>query len=289
MYPSSLGDVPLSDVSSTMLLTLYCHARASLASHPLIDDPESVRIWQTLRPELEGSSDALVKRLLGGSLPELAVGYISTRARRFDRYVADFLRQEPDGVVVSLGCGLDPRFARIDNGLVRFFDLDLPEVIGLKRRFLTETDRYRMIPDSATGSGWLDQFPGVPGTQVLFLAEGLFMYLPEDEVKALVLRLQARFPGCELVCEMFNRRWLDPKVAWIVRAKLRSQLGFGPDATFRFGIRKRDELEQWGPGIRLLDDWSVLDEPYADIGWPTWFAGIRFFRTTQWVVHYRLG
>ena len=67
------------------------------------------------------------------------------RIRHFDRYVADFLAREPDGVVVSLGCGLDDRRRRVDNGTVRWFDLDLPEVIELRRRFLDETDRMRFI------------------------------------------------------------------------------------------------------------------------------------------------
>ena len=48
--------------------------------------------------------------------------------------------REPDGIVVSLGCGLDNRRRRIDNGLV-VVQLDLPEVIKLRRRFLPETER----------------------------------------------------------------------------------------------------------------------------------------------------
>jgi len=39
-------------------------------------------------------------------------------------------------VIVNIGCGLDSRFLRIDNGSVIFYDLDLPELIDLKKRFL---------------------------------------------------------------------------------------------------------------------------------------------------------
>ncbi len=280
--------ITLSDVSATMLLTLYCHARSSVAAPPLLHDPESLRIWQALQPELAGSLDPLVKRLLSNGIPELAVTYISARARRFDRYARDFMDRAPSGTVVSLGCGLDPRFSRVDNGSVRFVDLDLPDVIALKHRFVTESERYRLLAASVTDPHWLDHLTEFQGQPMLFLSEGLFMYLSEADVKTLVLRLQKHFPGSELVCEVVNRRWLDPRMYWLVRLKLRRQLGLGPDADFRFGIRHGDELQQWGPGIQLLDEWSFLDEDPRDIGWVKWFAGLDVFRTAQWIVHYRL-
>jgi O-methyltransferase involved in polyketide biosynthesis len=280
--------IALSDVSATSLLTLYCHARDYAARRSILHDVESARLWQVLQPGLAGSPDHQVKRLLAGAVPDLAVTYVAMRARRFDRHVGDFLNQSPAGTVVSLGCGLDPRFTRIDNGACRFIDVDLPPVIALKRRLVSETDRYRLLAASVTDPHGLDPLAEYRGQPMLFLAEGLFMYLPEAEVKALVLRLQAQFPGCELVCEVFNRRWLDPRVYWLVRRKMRRQLGIGRDADFRFGLAQSDEMAQWGPGIRLLDDWAFLDEDYRDIGWPKWFAGLEMFRHSQWVVHYRL-
>jgi O-methyltransferase involved in polyketide biosynthesis len=47
----------------------------------------------------------------------------------FDEQVVKFLQAYPDGIVVNLGCGLDTRFTRLDNGTVQWFDLDLPEVM----------------------------------------------------------------------------------------------------------------------------------------------------------------
>lgn len=278
----------LSDVSATMLLTLYCHARASTAKRPLLEDPESVRIWEALKPELARSGDPRVKRLLADRLPKLAITYVATRARRFDAYVRDFLGRNPSAHVVSLGSGLDPRFSRVDNGALRFTDVDLPPVISLKRRFVTETERYRLMAASVTDPLWMDSLSSRPGEPILFLAEGLFMYLPEAEIKALVRRLQARFPGCELVCEVIHRRWLDPWLAWMLRLNLRTQLALGPDAMFRFGIREARELEAWGSGIHFLDDWSILDAEFREIGWVKAGAPFTSIRNTQWLVHYRL-
>jgi len=40
------------------------------------------------------------------------------KGREFDRFAQDFLSRHPDGVVVHIGCGLDTRFERVDNGRV---------------------------------------------------------------------------------------------------------------------------------------------------------------------------
>lgn len=68
--------------------------------------------------------------------------------KRYGEYVLEFLKSSPDGGVVNIGCGRDSCFSRINNGRVRFHDLDLPEVVELKRRFFEVTDRYHFIPSS---------------------------------------------------------------------------------------------------------------------------------------------
>jgi O-methyltransferase involved in polyketide biosynthesis len=62
--------------------------------------------------------------------------------------VIEFPMSSPDGVVVNIGCGMDSRFSRINNGRVCFHDLDLPEVPECKRRFFEATDSYHFIPPS---------------------------------------------------------------------------------------------------------------------------------------------
>ena len=54
------------------------------------------------------------------------------RASIFDGYVRSFLAEHPDGTVVDLGCGLSTRFERLDNGRVRWFDLDVPDTMELR-------------------------------------------------------------------------------------------------------------------------------------------------------------
>ena len=57
--------------------------------------------------------------------------------------------------------------------------------------------------------------------QFLNISEGVFRYLHRGDVKSLVLELQSRFPGSELVCEVFNGVWLKRVLNGIVNFKMR--------------------------------------------------------------------
>ena len=81
----------------------------------------------------------------------MKVVHIAIRAKRSDEYVIEFLKSSPDGVVVNIGCGLDRIFRVTTIVRVRFYDLDLPDVIKIKRGFFEEIDRYHL-----TTGLWLD-------------------------------------------------------------------------------------------------------------------------------------
>ena len=278
---------PMSGVSETLLLPLYCRALESRASEPIIRDQKAVEITTELNKDFSKSDRRLLRDLAGGRLPSKLVVSMALRTRSFDRYVNDFLKRSPDGVVVSIGCGLDTRFQRIDNGKVDWYELDFPEVIELKRRFFQESDRYHFIPSSALDFAWMDGLAEKRGRNFLFYAEGVFMYLKEEQVRSLVLKLAATFPGAELVCEMAGRYTLRMMRTRIGRRKFQRRFHLKEGVTFSFGIEKGDELEGWGPSIKFIDEWTYFDEPEKRLGWFRLFGRFRSFRYAQWTVHYR--
>lgn len=277
----------MSDVSATSFLTLYCHAADARSDEPILNDTWSLEIATYLDTLLASSGDPLARSLVAGRLKGSLVTHIAMRAKRYDDYVRDFLSRYPEGVVVNIGCGLDSRFFRTDNGTVHLYDLDLPEVISLRRRFFQDTDRYHQIVSSVLDHGWMD-IVSVHRGPFLFMAEGVFMYLQHDKVKSLVLELQKRFPGSELVCEVVNAGWLEGPFRKIVEFKMRRELHIGKEASYHFGLGHTREMEEWNPGIKFLDDWSYLDSYEKKMGWLRIFRNIRWIRYTQWTVHYRL-
>lgn len=278
----------IGDVGATSFITLYCHAIEARSENPILADEKSAEIAAVLDRSLSRSEQPLAKALVSRTLDKYLVIHIAIRAKKYDEYVRDFLSRSPDGVVVNIGCGLDSRFLRIDNGRVFFWDLDLPEIIAIKKGFFTENERYHLIASSVLEYGWMAQVRRHKGP-FLFLAEGVFMYLDGADVRSLVLEIKKTFPGAELVCEVENSFWLGPLTKKMVSYKLQRQFHLGKDAQFRSGIRDSREMEQWQSGITFLDDWSYFDSDEKKLGLLRLFRYIGLLRKTQWTVHYRLG
>jgi O-methyltransferase involved in polyketide biosynthesis len=218
---------------------------------------------------------------------------IILRNREFDRYTRDFLRHHPDAVVVHIGCGLDTRFERVDNGLVEWFDLDLLDVIDLRRELIGDDDgRYHLLGCSVLDSAWLeavsDHCQNYWRLQCpfLFLAEGVFMYFELAQVKSLVLTLCDRFPGAELVFDAYS-----PIHVW--RHNLQMSTALIKFRT-RWGIWHGQEIESWGRqgnggGIRLLDEWGYFDDPTPRLGQIRWLRPIEALARTFRIYHFQLG
>lgn len=281
-------ELPTGGVSQTSFITLYCHASDARLKNPILNDRKSLEIAGEIDRIRAGSKKNHALDLPARRIRSALVPYIATRARQFDRYVHEFLVKSPGGVVVNIGCGLDSRFERIDNGLVQYYDLDLPAIMAFRSRFFSDTARCHAIASSVLDYSWMDTIAG-QGGPFLFVAEGVFMYLSEEEVKGLVLELKRRFPGSELVCEVVNKKWLSGLHKIILDLKMSQQLHLPGDVTYRSGLYHSREMEEWEPGISFLDEWSYFDSCEGNQLFLILFRHVEFIRYIQWTVHYRLG
>jgi methyltransferase (TIGR00027 family) len=288
MIIKSTESIQLPDVAETALLTFYCHAIESQSPQPILRDEKAVEITHLLNPILANSSSLLLQNLAAGKIRQELVVHIVLRAKKFDDYAQAFLKIHPDGIIVNLGSGLDSRCKRIDDGRVTVVDLDLPEMMTLKKRFFEESNRYIQISSSVFDYDWMDQVAKLGCRPTLFLAEGLFMYLPAEKVKELILKLQSRFPGCELACEVVTEFFVRKPWNRLLGIKMQRQLKVGREATYHFGLKNSHEMESWHAGIQFLDDWSYFDTRHPRLGWVGNLGKLKLMRQVQWTVHYRL-
>jgi len=236
--------VLLTEERETLLVPLYSKAMESQQPHPILVDRKAQEI-------LEGVEYDFARL----KIPRKTAVTLCIRAKKLDSYTREFLAEHPRSVVIHLGCGLDSRCVRVQKGKVEWYDLDMPEVIDLRRKFYEETATYHMIPSSVTDLGWIDGISS-QGRPVLVIAEGLLMYLKEEEVKALILKLKEAFPGCELVFDAFS----------VLTAK---SAGQHPSikktgAALHWGVDDAMTLERWAEGIRLKEEWYFTQA--EDIG-----------------------
>ena len=109
------------------------------------------------------------------------------------------------------------------------------------------------------------------------------MYFEEAQVRSLVLKLRERFPGAELVFDAFS--------PFLVQANnLRFRMSRTKiSARYHWGLSRGQELEHWGDGICLLDEWSYFDRPEPRLDHVRWMRHIPFLARVLCIYHYRLG
>ena len=276
-----------SGVEDTALLTLYAKAIESRTNDPILKDIKAEELIDCLDPLIKQRTGKMARQLYERSVDQRLTIHIPLRSKKYDDYTRDFLANSPDGVVVNIGCGMDARFFRVDNGRVRFFDLDLPAMIKFKKQLLEQNDRYRMIGQSVLDLSWMDQVEKNK-KPVLFLAEGVFMYLPENQVRRLVLEMQRRFPESELVCELTNRIWVEGFWGKLAAIKMKQRAKMGGDAGFQFGVSDPQELESWHAGIEFIEKWFYMDSNHPKLGWLRIFRNWELMRNTQYTARYHL-
>jgi len=225
----------LNPEQETLLIPLYAKAQPE---NPLFFDP--------IAEDILSRVDYDFSRL---RVPYKTVVLICQRAKKLDAVARAFLAEHGNGVILHLGCGLDSRFWRVDDGQVEWYDLDMPPVIELRRQFYAEQERYHLIASSVTDLDGTNAVATV-NRPVLIVAEGLLMYLDEANVKRLFLRLREVFPGCRLIADVFSRM--------TARSAAKHPSLKQTGASLGWGIDEPRELESWAPGIRLLEEWYFM-------------------------------
>jgi O-methyltransferase involved in polyketide biosynthesis len=187
------------------------------------------------------------------SIQSRAGGLLVLRARQLDEWIREFLAEQPEPVVLNLGCGLDTRIARIDPpASVSWFDIDFPEVIQLRRSFFAEAEGYRMLGSSITQPDWLTQIPR--HRPVIIVADGVLGYLAPRDVKILLNRLTDNFHHGRIVFEVLN--------SYAVRSA-NERIGARTGATVKWGVDDLREVDALDPKLRRTDAIPLLGSKFV--------------------------
>lgn len=128
-----------------------------------------------------------------------------SRCINIDNVIKKFLKQNPTGNIVELGCGLETTYFRVDNGLAKWFELDLPEVIELREQLIPCQERMAYLKESVFDPDWMERLSSELDKQpTLFVASGLFQYFAETMIIELLLDLK-RFQNSYIVFDAVSK------------------------------------------------------------------------------------
>ena len=233
-----MNTVDLTGVAETMLQTMYARAVYSQKPGHKFYDGKAIEIAQALNYDFSmADKDAL----MGSG--------VLARTILLDRMVKQFIDENPKGTVVNIACGLDTRFYRVDNGSVRWYNLDLPETIAVRRRFLREEGRVSMIPCSAMDPNWADRI-ALNVEKILVVMEGLSMYLTGQDIEQILSIIASRFHNVKIIMEFMN-----PWVAGYVKEKSIE----ASQAKFTWGAKSGKEIAALCPALHWEEDVSLVE------------------------------
>lgn len=237
----------LPGVSATMFVTLAAKALAST------DAPELHYTGDRSR-QILGELDIDPRRF---GLNPNEVRAVLLRSQWFTQTVRRFLERHSDGLCINLGCGLDASFeelASANDDRFMWLDIDLPNVIAIRRRFFAETARRKFVAADITSPELFASLPWAGGTPAIVVAEGVLYFLRRAQVewifRALAEAADARRANVEIAFD-----YASPLGAWIVtRRPAHRQLG----TTFSWTLRKLGELRRFDPRLEVAEDSNVF-------------------------------
>ncbi len=246
----SLSAHGLSGVCETLLIPLAARVVESESDAPAFRDPRGVAFARLL--DFDAANVARDRWNKVGCQARTVI---------LDAAVNDFLQRNPRATVINLGAGLCTRYWRVESReSLRWFDVDLPSVIALKRELLASIAseppdggrQYATLEADVTDHAWMGQIPRVADEPVLVIAEGLLMYLDPEEVQRLIIGVTDRYAGGELLMEAwspFVRR------VWGTISPALRRTG----VSLHWGLDNPQTIEAWDQRIRLINEWRPGD------------------------------
>lgn len=267
-------------IQYTMLGPLWARAVYTQKYPDLLNDKKAIEIQNKISIDLGWIEEWLQEwRALG----------LIARAKSFDISLIEHIKRYPETTVVNLGCGLDTTFFRVDNGKIKWYDLDLPDAIEYRKRFLSETPRNKFIAKSVFDYTWFRDIDYNQKDGIFFIAGGLIYYFEEDRIKELFKRMADKYPGGFLIFDAISKLAI-----WISKKRLKKYEKEGklkseeiPHWIFGIGNPKKI-FPKWSKTIKLKD-WHLIWER-IDLN-PNWNKNIlrmiklsKFFKTGKIVL-----
>lgn len=182
--------IELQGISKTLLMPLWGRAQISKEKNDFFEDLKAIELVDNLNFDFSQ---------INATIPD--EGNISTviRAKIVDDKIKEFLATHPTATIINLGAGLETTYYRINNDLLKWYDVDLPEVIDLKKSLLSETPNLSYIAGSIFDFNWMNSLSNSSSDGILFISAGVLEYFDKKIVLKFLSDLATSFPGGEII------------------------------------------------------------------------------------------
>ena len=227
----------LEGVEKTMLLTLFAKAKHSQEKNHKFYDSKAIEIISNIDYDFSVAEKDKFMQL--GTIARTIV---------LDEMVSDYISAHPECTIVNIASGMDTRFNRLDNGKINWYNVDLENSAKYRLKYIEDTDRVTTLAYSAMDPAWTQEIK--IRKDVLFIVEGLTMYLNQQDVEDIINVIVENFYKCTIFMEIM------PPIS-VENTKEESIEE--TDAKFIWGVEKGHELTKFNNKLRWIKDVNLFD------------------------------
>ena len=239
-------------IQETMIGPLWSRATLSEKYPDLLQDPKAIEILDQIKYDF-----TKLKNFLGDWR---GIGLLA-RAHNLDIAVKNYINAHPNATIINIGAGLDTTFHRVDNGKITWYDLDLPNAIEFRVKFVPETPRNKVISSSAFDLEWMQSIDIDPDKGIFLIAGGLIYYFSEDKIASFFKALAERFPGGGIAFDCVNK--FSVKIANKRAKKYNSEL------SFKLAIGNPTKIiSKWSEKLQIIDWYTMYSRIPINHKWP---------------------
>lgn len=231
-------DLQFGDIQETALITLAIRASETARPNARIKDPMAKKIIDTLGVDVSKYD------------PFLSHEGVVARTIMFREQLKELIAQYPDAVCINLGCGFDDKFSQVDNGRIRWFDVDLPDQIAVRRKVFEDRPRCTMMDGDALDGAWTKNIP--EAEMYIIILEGVLEYFSKEQVKTCLNMLCDSFPHGYLLAEQHS--------PFLEKNSKHHDAVKHTNATFGWGTKSAAENLELEPRMTLVSERSYNEE-----------------------------
>jgi len=123
------------------------------------------------------------------------------RQQTIDKKIKDFLELKKCNIVF-LGSGLETAYNRIGNNKNNFYQLDLPNVIDVRKSVLGNAENEKLIKGDMFNLEWVKEID--TSLPTLIVVSGVFQYFDESKIISLIKEMKTLIPNGELIFDATN-------------------------------------------------------------------------------------
>jgi O-methyltransferase involved in polyketide biosynthesis len=229
-------NLELGVVQETLLLPLLARAEESKWKDSILGDIKA----QELISKLDFDYKNVARQIMEPGILGLAV-----RGLKMDREIRRFLATHPNAKVLNIGAGLDTAFYRCDNGLVRWYDLDLPDSMSIRKKLLPEAnDRVTYLAKSMFDYSWIEDIGDI-SEGLFIIIPGVLPYFKEALVKSFFINIAPKLPGAHVMFDTTSN------LGRLIIGRQIKKAGM-TNASLDWGIISPSQMENWSEHIKIV-------------------------------------